>query len=198
MDFALVLQAKPEASGAAAPAWSPAQRDEFVRELRARDPDLGDPIVGDGEAVSLVARKGLGLDWQIEPTRIVVVPQVAGVKPAHAEQAFATLMRSVAQLVANHGLCVHSSALEREVDIEADHEALARAWIAHCTAAAREHLQATRQGSNLNLVAVAVLVTMLLAATQLPEAWHPLLAVALSVPIAFLVLLWFRRRRERG
>jgi hypothetical protein len=39
---------------------------------------------------------------------------------------------------------------------------------------------------------------MLLAATQLPEAWHPLLAVALSIPLGFLVLLWFRRRRERG
>jgi hypothetical protein len=198
MDFALVLQAKPEASGAAAPAWSPAQRDEFVRELRACDPQLGDPIVGDDDAISLVARKGLGLDWQIEPTRIVVVPQVAGVKPARAEQAFATLMQSVGRLVATHGLRVHSSALEREVDLESDHEALARAWIAHCTAAAQEHLQATRQGSNFNLVAVAVLLAMLLAATQLPEAWHPLLAVALSIPLGFLVLLWFRRRRERG
>lgn len=198
MDFALILQAKPDLSGASAPAWTRAQRDEFVRALRASDPELGDPIAGDDDALSLVARKGLGLDWQIEPTRIVVVPQVAGVKPARAEQAFATLMQSAAQLVASHNLSVRSTALEREVDLDADHEALARAWIAHCTAAAHQHLQATRQGSNFNLVAVAMLLAMLLGATQLPESWHPLLAVALSIPIALLVLLWFRRRRDRG
>jgi hypothetical protein len=42
-----------------------------------------------------------------------------------------------------------------------------------------------------------VLLAILLALAQLPIAAHPLVALAVSVPLAVLVLLWFRNRARR-
>lgn len=178
-------------------AWSDALREAMIAELRGLDPELGEPIRDDDGTVSLVPRKGIGLDWLIEPARIVVVPQVMAVKPARAEQAFALLVQSVGLLARRHGLTVQAEPLGRAVDLDADHEALARSWLAHCTDSAREHLEATRHGSRFSIVAVAVLAAILMAATQLPLASHPLIALAVAVPLAILVLLWFRARARR-
>ncbi|MCE3002622.1 MAG: hypothetical protein LW860_07965 [Xanthomonadaceae bacterium] len=177
--------------------WSDADRASIVAELRGLDPDLGEPIRDDEGGISLVPRKGIGLDWLIEPARIVVAPQVSGVKPARAEQAFGLLLQSAGHLQQRFGLQVHAEPLARIVDLDADHEALARAWIAHCTAAAKAHVEATRAGSRFNIVAAAVLLAILVAVAQLPIAAHPLVALAVSVPLAVLVLLWFRNRARR-
>jgi hypothetical protein len=191
MSFLLILA---PADGAR---WSDAQRDAMADALRGLDPELGAPIRDEDGAISLVPRKGIGIDWVIEPGRIVAAPQVAAVKPARAEQAFALLLQSAGLLARRHGLCVRAEPLGRAVDLEADHEALARAWIEHCTAQAKHHVEATRAGSRFNLVAVAVLLAILLAAAQLPLAAHPLVALAVSIPLAGLVLLWFRARARR-
>jgi hypothetical protein len=177
--------------------WDAAQRDAIVRELRALDPELGEPIPEDDGGISLVPRRGIGLDWLLQDTRLVVVPQVAAVKPARAEQAFALLLQSAGLLARRHGLAVRAEPLGRVVDLDADHEALARSWLAHCTEAARAHVEATRQGSRFSIVAVAVLVAIVMAASQLPLAAHPLITLAVSVPLAILVLLWFRARARR-
>ena len=177
--------------------WSDPLREAMVAELRGLDPELGEPIRDDDGAISLVPRKGIGLDWLVERARVVVVPQVAAVKPARAEQAFALLLQSAGLLARRHGLAVLAEPLGRVVDLDADHEALARSWLAHCTEAAREHVEATRQGSRFSIVAVAVLLAIVMAATQLPLAAHPLITLAVSVPLAILVLLWFRARARR-
>lgn len=177
--------------------WSDAVRDAMVSELRGLDPELGEPIRDDDGGISLVPRKGIGLDWLIERARVVVAPQVSAVKPARAEQAFGLLVKAAALLARRHALRVHAEPLGRDVDLDLDHEALARAWIEHCTTAAKAHVEATRAGSRFNLVAVAVLLAILLAAAQLPLAAHPLVALGVSVPLAILVLLWFRNRARR-
>jgi hypothetical protein len=177
--------------------WSETERATIAVELRSLDPELGEPIRDDDGGISLVPRKGVGLDWLIEPARIVVAPQWWAVKPARAEQAFALLMQSAGLLVRRHGLQAHAEPLARAVDLEADHEALARAWIEHCSAAANAHVEATRAGSRFNIVAVAVLLAILLAASQMPLAAHPLVALAVSLPLAVLVLVWFRNRGRR-
>lgn len=191
MSFSLIL------TPAEGTRWSGAELAAMVAELRGLDPELGEPIRDDDGGISLVPRKGIGLDWLIEPSRIVVAPQVAAVKPARAEQAFALLLQSAGLLARRHGLSVRAEPLARDVDLDADHEALARAWIEHCTAAAKQHIEATRAGSRFNLVAVAVLLAILLALAQLPIAAHPLVALVVSVPLAVLVLLWFRNRTRR-
>ena len=193
MDFALILSRSDESSQP----WTMEQRAGFVDQLRALDPDLGPPLTGDDDAISLVANKGIGLDWQIESTRLVVAPQVGGVKPERAEMIFNTLLTTLRTMVDRFGLQVHSTALQRNVDADTDHEALARAWLAHCHRASQLHLEATRQGSHVNLVAVLVLLAILLAASQMPAGWHPLITIAVAVPLAFLVLLWFRARGRR-
>jgi hypothetical protein len=191
MSFSLTIT---PADGAA---WTDAQRTAIAADLRSLDPDLGPPIRDADGGISLVPRKGIGLDWLIEPARIVVAPQVAAVKPARAEQAFALLMQSAGLLAQRHRMLVHADALARQVDLEADHESLARAWIEYCAMAAQAHVDATRAGSRFNVVAAAVLLAILLALAQMPIAAHPLVALAVSVPLAVLVLLWFRNRARR-
>ncbi|MFO0030255.1 MAG: hypothetical protein ACK558_15675 [Pseudomonadota bacterium] len=191
MTFSLTLT---PADGAA---WSDVQRSAIAADLRSLDPDLGPPIRDDDGGISLVPRKGIGLDWLIEPARIVVAPQVTAVKPARAEQAFALLLQSAGQIAQRHRMLVHAEVLARRVDLEADHESLARAWIEHCATAAQVHVDATRAGNRFNIVAVAVLLAILLALAQLPIAAHPLVALAATMPLAVLVLLWFRNRARR-
>jgi hypothetical protein len=192
MAFALVFTPAAEREP-----WSATERDALAALLREIDPSLDAPIPGDDDAVSLVPRRGIGVDWVLFPDRLVASPQVTGVKPAEAERVFSVLLQCAHSLVERRRLALRLEPAGDTVDLEADHEVLARAWLEHCTASAHEHLAATRGGSRYHLVAVAVLVAILVAASQLPAAAHPLVAVFVAVPLAFLVLLAFRNRRQR-
>lgn len=192
MAFALVLS--PAAGGGP---WSSSERGAIADLLREIDPALEAPVPGDDDSVSLVPRRGIGVDWVLAPDRLVASPQVTAIKPAEAERVFSVLLQCARSLVERHGVALRLEPQGRTVDLEADHELLARSWLEHCTASAQAHLEATRGGSRYHLVAVAVLVAILVAASQLPMAAHPLVAVFVAVPLAFLVLLAFRNRRRR-
>jgi hypothetical protein len=191
MAFALILT-----PGAGTGPWSETRRDAIAALLRDLDPSLEPPVPGDDETLSLVPRRGIGLDWVLAPDRLVASPQVTAIKPVEAERIFALLLQCARSLVERHGMALRLEPAGTPIDLDADHELLARAWLEHCTASAHEHLEATRGGSRYHLVAVAVLVAILVAASQLPVAAHPLVAIAVAVPLAFLVLLAFRNRRR--
>jgi hypothetical protein len=176
-----------------APSLDEAARRAIASDLARVDPTLDRTVEDDG-AVSVVSSKGLGIDWHVGPSRIVAEPQVAGVKPALAEAAFARLLDAATALRDRHGLSIWSPELERQVDPDADHEALARAWLRHCDAAAKAHVEATRAGGNLTLVGALVLLGLLVALAATPAAAHPLLVVPVSILLAIGLIHAIARR----
>lgn len=170
----------------------------IAETLTRADPAL-DQIVDDGDRlISVVSSKGVGSDWVIAPHRIVAAAQVAGVKPAVAEAAFARLLDAAREVATAHRLTIYSPELERNVDPDSDHEALARVWIKHLNEAAAAHLVETKRGGNLTLVGGLVLLGLLVALAQTPGAMQPLIWIGLGVALAAAVMWRFARRAHRG
>ncbi len=180
-----------------APSFDEAARRAIATDLAGADPTLDRTIDDDG-GLSVVSSKGLGIDWHVGPHRVIAEPQVSGVRPALAEAAFARLLDAAIVLRDRHGLSIWSPELERSIDPAADHEALARAWLQHCDAAAKAHAEATRAGGNLTLVGALVLLGLLVALAATPAATHPLLVVPVSILLAIgLIYAIARRARAR-
>lgn len=179
------------------PDFDGAAREAIAQALKAADPTLDRVVAGDDGSLSVVSSKGIGIDWHVDAMRVVAEPQVAGVKPAVAEAAFEGLLASVARLRDEHGLSVWSPELGRIVDPDADHEALARAWLRHCDAAAKAHLEATHSGSNLTMIGALVLIGLLVALAATPAAAHPLVVVPVSILLALGLIVAIARRARR-
>lgn len=211
MSFHLLLfRDRPEAPHDPASLWADAvsaasgipdfdgtAREAIARALKAADPTLDRVVAGDDGSLSVVSSKGIGIDWHVDAMRVVAEPQVAGVKPAVAEAAFEGLLASVARLRDEHGLSVWSPEIGRIVDPDADHEALARAWLRHCDAAAKAHLEATHSGSNLTMIGALVLIGLLVALAATPAAAPPLVVVPVSILLALGLIVAIARRARR-
>lgn len=169
-------------------------RRAIAESLVGADPTLDRTVVDDDGALSVVSSKGIGIDWHVDGARVVAEPQVSGVKPALAEAAFERLLASATRLRDAHGLSIWSPELGRVVDPDADHEALARAWLRHCDAAAKAHVEATRSGGNLTLIGALVLLALLVALAATPAAAHPLLVVPVSILLALGLIVAIARR----
>lgn len=193
------LWADGASQGEATRAFDADTRSAIAESLVGADPTLDRTVVDDDGALSVVSSKGIGIDWHVDGARVVAEPQVSGVKPALAEAAFARLLASATRARDAHGLSIWSPELGRVVDPDADHEALARAWLRHCDAAAKAHVEATRSGGNLTLIGALVLLGLLVALASTPAAAHPLLVVPVSILLAVgLIVAIARRARPRS
>jgi hypothetical protein len=173
-------------------------RDAIAGTLAACDPTLDRRVDGEDGSLSVVPSKGFGIDWHVDAGRVVAEPQVTGLRPALAEAAFARLIDCAAALRDRHGLAIWSPELGRAVDLDADHEALARAWLRHCDAAAKAHVEATRAGGNLSMIGALVMLGLLVGLAMTPAAIEPWLVVPVSVLLAVgLIYLIARRARPR-
>jgi hypothetical protein len=180
-----------------APCFDTEARRAIAQALQTADPTLDRVVAGDDGSLSVVSSKGIGIDWHVDAARVVAEPQVAGVKPAVAEAAFERLLASATRLRDEHGLSIWSPELGRIVDPDADHEALARAWLRHCDAAAKAHLEATRSGGNLTMIGALVLIGLLVALAATPAAAHPLVVVPVSILLALGLIVAIARRARR-
>jgi hypothetical protein len=186
-----------DADAARAQALDSDARKAIAATLARADSTLDRVVAGDDGSLSVVASKGIGIDWHVDAMRVVAEPQVAGVKPAVAEAAFERLLASATRLRDEHGLSVWSPELGRIVDPDADHEALARAWLRHCDAAAKAHLEATRSGGNLTMIGSLVLLGLLVALAATPAAAHPLVVVPVSILLGLGLIVAIARRARR-
>jgi hypothetical protein len=186
-----------DADSARAQALDSDARKAIAATLARADSTLDRVVAGDDDSLSVVASKGIGIDWHVDAMRVVAEPQVAGVKPAVAEAAFERLLASATRLRDEHGLSVWSPELGRIVDPDADHEALARAWLRHCDAAAKAHLEATRSGGNLTMIGSLVLLGLLVALAATPAAAHPLVVVPVSILLGLGLIVAIARRARR-
>jgi len=185
-------------SSEAARAFDADTRSAIADVLVRADPTLDRTVIHDDGSLSVVGSKGIGIDWHIDGSRIVAEPQVSGVRPALAEAVFERLLASATRVRDAHDLSIWSPELGRMIDLDADHEALARAWLRHCDAAAKAHVEATRSGGNLSLIGALVLLGLLVALAATPDAAHPWLVVPVSILLAVgLIHAIARRARAR-
>lgn len=191
------LWADANSAAAGVPDFDGEARRAIAQALQTADPTLDRVVASDDGSLSVVASKGIGIDWHVDAARVVAEPQVAGVKPAVAEAAFERLLASATRLRDEHGLSIWSPELGRIVDPDADHEVLARAWLRHCDATAKAHLEATRSGGNLTMIGALVLIGLLVALAATPAAAHPLVVVPVSILLALGLIVAIARRARR-
>lgn len=178
----------------------PVAVDALVAALRADDPTLAEPIVdADSGTVSLVAARGDGLDIVVGDGVVTITTDLVGVKPDAAEARFARLLDVLRTLRTRYGMSLHLAPDGACVDPDADHERLARTWIAAARAGAAEHIARLGEGRNISLFALALIAAVVAGAATLPAALRiPLLVLAaIAIPL-FGVLIYRRLRRGRS